>query len=109
MLETIYLVFMILFLFGITIFVHEWGHFWVARRFGVKVLKFSIGFGKPLLHWYDKLGTEYRISAIPLGGYVSFLSGMKLFQWVLNKSSPYCEKASDNLGCNPRGKSPSTS
>jgi regulator of sigma E protease len=51
--------------------VHEFGHFWVARRFGIKVLRFSIGFGRPLYRWYDKLGTEYVISAIPLGGYVS--------------------------------------
>lgn len=51
--------------------VHEFGHFWVARRFGIKVLRFSIGFGRPLFRWYDKLGTEYVISAIPFGGYVS--------------------------------------
>lgn len=56
---------------GILIAVHEFGHFWVARRFGIKVLRFSIGFGKPLYRWYDKLGTEYVISAVPLGGYVS--------------------------------------
>lgn len=58
---------------GILIAVHELGHFWVARRFGIKVLRFSIGFGRPLLRWYDKLGTEYVLSAIPLGGYVSLL------------------------------------
>lgn len=52
---------------------HEFGHFWVARRFGIKVLRFSIGFGRPLFRWYDKLGTEYVIAAIPLGGYVSML------------------------------------
>ncbi len=51
--------------------IHEFGHFWVARRFGIKVLRFSIGFGRPLYRWYDKLGTEYMISLIPLGGYVS--------------------------------------
>ncbi len=56
---------------GILIYVHEFGHFWVARRFGIKVLRFSIGFGRPLYRWYDKLGTEYVISLIPLGGYVS--------------------------------------
>jgi regulator of sigma E protease len=56
---------------GILIAVHEFGHFWMARQFGIKVLCFSIGFGKPLYRWYDKLGTEYVISAIPLGGYVS--------------------------------------
>jgi len=56
---------------SILVGVHEFGHFWVARRFGIKVLRFSIGFGRPLYRWYDKLGTEYVISAIPFGGYVS--------------------------------------
>lgn len=51
--------------------VHEWGHFWMARRFGIKVIRFSIGFGRPFLRWYDKLGTEYVLSMIPLGGYVA--------------------------------------
>lgn len=56
---------------GLLVTVHEFGHFWVARRFGIKVLRFSIGFGWPLYRWYDKLGTEYVLSAIPLGGYVA--------------------------------------
>lgn len=58
---------------GILVAVHEWGHFWVARRCGVKVLRFSIGFGKALWSRTDKLGTEYVIAAIPLGGYVKML------------------------------------
>ncbi|TDF39544.1 sigma E protease regulator RseP [Alteromonadaceae bacterium M269] len=58
---------------SILVAVHEWGHFWVARRCGVKVLRFSIGFGKPLWSRTDKLGTEYVIAAIPLGGYVRML------------------------------------
>jgi regulator of sigma E protease len=59
---------------AILIAVHEFGHFWVARRLGVKVLRFSIGFGKPLLRWvggHD--GTEYVLAAVPLGGYVKML------------------------------------
>jgi regulator of sigma E protease len=59
---------------GILIAFHEYGHFWVARRMGVKVLRFSIGFGKPL--WSKKAGsdqTEYVVAAIPLGGYVKML------------------------------------
>lgn len=52
---------------------HEYGHFWIARLVGIKVLRFSIGFGKPLWRYCDKLGTEYVISAIPLGGYVKML------------------------------------
>ncbi|PKG96048.1 sigma E protease regulator RseP [Paraglaciecola sp. MB-3u-78] len=58
---------------GILVAVHEWGHFWVARRCGVKVERFSIGFGKALWRRKDKLGTEYVIAAIPLGGYVKML------------------------------------
>ncbi len=58
---------------AVLVAVHEYGHFWVARRCGVKVLRFSIGFGKPLYTWKDKLGTEYSVAAIPLGGYVRML------------------------------------
>jgi len=53
--------------------VHEYGHFWVARRCGVKVERFSVGFGKALWRTTDKLGTEYVIALIPLGGYVKML------------------------------------
>src|SRR5512134_1573573 len=58
---------------GILITVHEFGHFWVARRCGVKVLRFSVGFGRPLWMRRGKDGTEYVIAAIPLGGYVKML------------------------------------
>lgn len=60
-------------LLGPLIAIHEFGHFWVARRFGVKVLVYSIGFGRPLLKWQGKDGTQYQIAAIPLGGYVRML------------------------------------
>ena len=59
---------------GILVAVHEFGHYWVARKLGVKVLKFSIGFGRPL--WSKRAGpdnTEYAIATIPLGGYVKML------------------------------------
>jgi len=58
---------------GILITVHEYGHFWVARKNGVKVERFSIGFGTPLWRKVDKHGTEYVIALIPLGGYVKML------------------------------------
>ncbi|WP_434591853.1 sigma E protease regulator RseP [Pseudomonas sp. R4-83] len=58
---------------GVLVTFHEFGHFWVARRCGVKVLRFSVGFGMPLLRWHDKQGTEFVIAAIPLGGYVKML------------------------------------
>lgn len=59
---------------GILVTVHEFGHFWVARQCGVKVLRFSVGFGKPIYRFYRKNDpTEYVIAAIPLGGYVKML------------------------------------
>ncbi|MBR2033536.1 MAG: site-2 protease family protein, partial [Alphaproteobacteria bacterium] len=60
-------------LLGILVFVHEFGHFIVARISGVEVSAFSIGFGKVLWSKRDKKGTEWKISAIPLGGYCQFL------------------------------------
>lgn len=58
---------------GVLVTFHEYGHFWVARLCGVKVLRFSVGFGKPLASWHDRRGTEYCVAAIPLGGYVKML------------------------------------
>jgi len=58
---------------GILVTIHEYGHFWVARRCGVKVLRFSVGFGRALYSWRDRHGTEFVIAAIPLGGYVKML------------------------------------
>ncbi|VUD68223.1 Regulator of sigma-E protease RseP [Thalassocella blandensis] len=57
----------------ILVAIHEFGHFYVARLCGVKVLRFSIGFGHRLLTWRDKHGTEFAVSALPLGGYVKML------------------------------------
>ena len=58
---------------GILVTVHEFGHYWVARRCGVKVLRFSIGFGKAVKTWIGEDGTEFVIAPIPLGGYVKML------------------------------------
>jgi regulator of sigma E protease len=59
---------------SILIAVHEFGHFWIARKLGVKVLRYSIGFGKPIWSKISKIdGTEYVIASIPLGGYVKML------------------------------------
>ncbi|MBV7387059.1 sigma E protease regulator RseP [Pasteurellaceae bacterium TAE3-ERU1] len=58
---------------SVLVFVHEFGHFWAARRCGIKVLRFSLGFGKVLFRGKDKLGTEFVVSLIPLGGYVRML------------------------------------
>jgi len=62
---------------GVLVTFHEYGHYWVARKSGVKVLRFSIGFGRPLIRWSRKTkegdDVEYVIAAIPLGGYVKML------------------------------------
>ncbi|MBA53762.1 MAG: RIP metalloprotease RseP [Pseudomonadales bacterium] len=58
---------------GLLIFVHEYGHFWVARRCGVKVIRFSVGFGQPLFKWMDRHGTEFVVATLPLGGFVKML------------------------------------
>ncbi len=58
---------------GLLITVHEYGHFWVARRLGVKVLRFSVGFGRPLWRWFGRDGVEYVIALLPLGGYVKMV------------------------------------
>jgi len=61
-----------LFVLSIVVFFHELGHFLVARWCGVRVLTFSIGFGPELAGFYDRYGTRWKISAVPLGGYVKF-------------------------------------
>lgn len=58
---------------GVLVSFHEFGHFWVARRFGVRVLKFSVGFGRPLWSRVAADGTRYQVAMVPLGGYVQFL------------------------------------
>ncbi|WJI14380.1 RIP metalloprotease RseP [Pseudoxanthomonas winnipegensis] len=58
---------------GVLVTFHEFGHYWVARRCGVGVLRFSVGFGKPLWSRRDRHGTEFAIAPIPLGGYVKML------------------------------------
>ena len=69
-LQTLFYTFLAL---GILVTIHEFGHFWVARRCGVKVERFSIGFGSPLLRWRDSQDTEFVLALLPLGGYVKML------------------------------------
>ncbi|SFR50654.1 site-2 protease. Metallo peptidase. MEROPS family M50B [Marinobacter daqiaonensis] len=73
MLEILQTILALIVTLGILVTVHEFGHFWVARRCGVRVIRFSVGFGNPLYSWYDRHGTEFAIAAIPLGGYVKML------------------------------------
>jgi regulator of sigma E protease len=73
MLDVLISIIALLVTLGILVTIHEFGHFWVARRCGVKVLRFSIGFGKAAKTWIGKDGVEYVIAPIPLGGYVKML------------------------------------
>ncbi len=73
MIEFIVSVLALIVTLGILVTVHEFGHFWVARRCGVKVLRFSIGLGKAVKSWIGRDGVEYVIAPIPLGGYVKML------------------------------------
>ena len=63
----------------VVVFVHEYGHYYFARRYGVGVTDFSIGFGKELFGWNDKSGTRWKICLIPLGGYVKFFGDRNVF------------------------------
>lgn len=67
------MIFYTLITLGVLVTFHEFGHFWVARRCGIKVARFSIGFGTPLLRWRDRRDTEFVIAALPLGGYVKMV------------------------------------
>lgn len=69
--SSVWSIFLIVLFFGGSIFVHELGHFLAARRRGVKVTRFSIGFGPAIWKWTGRDGVEYRIAWIPLGGYVA--------------------------------------
>lgn len=94
MLDILQTILVTLLTLAILVAVHEFGHFWVARRCGVKVLRFSVGFGKPLLTWTDRSGTEYVIAGIPLGGYVKMLDEREapvpeeLVGQAFNRASP---------------------
>src|SRR6202521_88568 len=69
---TLYQALVVVIVFSIVVFCHELGHFIVARWCGVRVLVFSVGFGKELVGFDDRHGTRWKISAVPLGGYVKF-------------------------------------
>ncbi len=73
MLEFISSIWWMLVTLGVLVTFHEYGHFWVARKFGVHVLKFSVGYGKLFWSKKDKTGTEFGFAPIPLGGYVKML------------------------------------
>ncbi len=68
--EILHSFFFFIVIISVIVFVHEFGHFWVARRCGVRVETFSIGFGRELFGWNDKHGTRWSIAMLPLGGFV---------------------------------------
>lgn len=75
---------------GVLVVVHEYGHYSVARLCGVKVLRFSIGFGTPLAQWVSKkTGTEWTISALPLGGYVKMLDEREAGETIPERDLPH--------------------
>ena len=63
----------------VVVFIHEYGHYYFAKKYGVGVTDFSIGFGKEILGWNDKTGTRWKICWIPLGGYVKFFGDRNVF------------------------------
>ena len=84
----------LLFCFILLVFIHEFGHYFVARYFQTEVTDFSIGFGKPLYEYEDKNGTKWKISPIPLGGYVK----IKGFDSIFSKNENYEKGSFQNLG-----------
>ena len=70
----------------IVVFIHEYGHYYFARKYGVGVTDFSIGFGKEIFGWNDKSGTRWKICWIPLGGYVKFLEIEMYFHKQIKKN-----------------------
>ena len=81
-----------LILITVVVFVHEYGHYYFAKKYGVGITDFSIGFGKEIFGWNDKSGTRWKICWIPLGGYVKFFGDRNVFsqaeqQELINKYS----------------------
>ncbi len=79
--------------FSVLVTFHEFGHYWVARRCGVKVLRFSIGFGTPLWSRRSSSGTEFVIGAIPLGGYVKMLDEREADVTVAERNQAFNRKS----------------
>ena len=66
-------------LITVVVFIHEYGHYYFAKKYGVGVTDFSIGFGREIIGWNDKSGTRWKICWIPLGGYVKFFGDRNVF------------------------------
>jgi regulator of sigma E protease len=83
----------------VVVFIHEYGHYYFAKRFGVGVTDFSIGFGKEMFGWNDKSGTRWKICMIPLGGYVKFFGDRNVYSQADNEKiiKEYSKEDQDKL------------
>jgi len=83
----------------VVVFIHEYGHYYFAKRFKVGITDFSIGFGKELFGWNDKSGTRWKICMIPLGGYVKFFGDRNVYSQADNEKiiKEYSKKDQDKL------------
>jgi len=88
-----------LILITIVVFIHEYGHYYFAKKYGVGITDFSIGFGKEIFGWNDKLGTRWKICWLPLGGYVKFFGDRNVFSESeqTNVINQYSEKDKNKL------------
>jgi regulator of sigma E protease len=83
----------------VVVFIHEYGHYYFAKRFGVGVTDFSIGFGKEMFGWNDKSGTRWKVCVIPLGGYVKFFGDRNVYSQADNEKiiNEYSKEDQDKL------------
>jgi len=83
----------------VVVFIHEYGHYYFAKRFGVGVTDFSIGFGKEMFGWNDKSGTRWKVCLIPLGGYVKFFGDRNVYSQADNDKiiKDYSKEDQDKL------------
>ena len=83
----------------IVVFIHEYGHYYFAKRFGVGVTDFSIGFGKEMFGWNDKSGTRWKVCLVPLGGYVKFFGDRNVYSQADNEkiTKEYSKEDQDKL------------
>ena len=83
----------------VVVFIHEYGHYYFAKRFGVGVTDFSIGFGKEMFGWNDKSGTRWKVCVIPLGGYVKFFGDRNVYSQADNEKiiKEYSKEDQDKL------------
>ena len=83
----------------VVVFIHEYGHYYFAKRYGVGVTDFSIGFGKEMFGWNDKSGTRWKVCVVPLGGYVKFFGDRNVYSEADNEKiiKEYSKEDQDKL------------